>query len=683
MKNHLAGSLSPYLLQHEDNPVDWYPWSEEAFRKAKSENKPIFLSIGYSACHWCHVMERESFENETVASFLNENFISIKVDREERPDVDDIYMNAVQMFTGSGGWPLTVFLTPDLKPFHGGTYFPPESRFGRPGFLELLKEIERVFRTQRNQVENSAAQMTSQLKSFDSHSTGAGEYDRTIIENAVKYLKDNYDAAYGGFGGAPKFPPTGQLNLLMRIYKRNKDTDLLKIVEHTLTRMAQGGIFDQIGGGFHRYSVDEKWLAPHFEKMLYDNALLTVNYLDLYLITKNRFFADIARLTLDWVLREMQDGSGGFYSSLDADSEGEEGLFYLWEYDQFRKILGNDTSELMNEVYGITRKGNFEGNTNILTFGADLQKIAAEWNLTVEELREKVNVNRHKLLKSRHQRIRPHTDDKILTDWNSLIITAFARGYRALGNPEYLKAAENAADFLLREMFNSENLFHNFRDGKADINGLLDDYAYLTEGLIELYQAGFDERYFVQAKLVASRLKEKFQDDTNDGFFQTPADRLDLLYRSKQAYDSSTPSGNAVAAGAFFNIYKLTYDDQYRDIAQNTVKLYSKQAREHPEGFFRTIALIDDLTMPLKQVAIILAKDSEMDEDMIGMLNSQYNPGLIIAAKDENQNSKIELLDNREVIGKENTAYYCIDFSCRLPVTLSARLKEIMKKSVF
>ncbi len=681
VKNHLAGSLSPYLLQHAENPVDWYPWGEEAFQKARSEDKPIFLSIGYSACHWCHVMAHESFENDSIAAFLNDNFVSIKVDREERPDVDDIYMSAVQMFTGSGGWPLTVFLTTDLKPFYGGTYFPPVKRYGRPGFLELIQEVSKAFQTQRDRIENSAEQITSQLKTVSSSDSGSGAYDRAMIANAIIYLSQSYETNYGGFGSAPKFPPTGQLDLLMRTYSRKQDPQLLNMVEHTLTKMAEGGIFDQIGGGFHRYSVDEEWLTPHFEKMLYDNALLTVNYLDLYLITKNEFYADVARSTMDWVLREMQDSGGGFYSSMDADSDGEEGLFYIWKSEELADLLGNDV-EIMADVYNMTPQGNFEDKTNILTRHQALAVLAEKHNLTIQELQAKIKQNRAKMLKSRSERIWPGKDDKVLTDWNSLMITAFARGYRVLGDNRYLEAANNCADFILETMQHDGKLFHSYREGEADIAGMLDDYAYLSEALLELYQAGFNEKYFIQGVKTANRMIELFWDSEQGGFYQVNEGREDLLYRIKQGYDSATPSANAIAARVLFTIFQLNEDENFRKFAYETVRHYAGQATQHPAAFFRLIALVDEMTSPMKQIAIIRPTKTIGEDKMLQAVNGHYLPGTVIASKTEQQISSLAFLADRPIVEGISSAYYCVNFSCKLPTNDVNVLNDLLEDNV-
>ncbi|MCF7811124.1 thioredoxin domain-containing protein [bacterium] len=676
MKNHLTGSISPYLLQHADNPVDWYPWGEEAFSRARIEDKPIFLSIGYSACHWCHVMAHESFENETVAAFLNDNFVSIKVDREQRPDIDDIYMSAVQATTGSGGWPLSVFLTPDLKPFYGGTYFPPVSGYGRPGFMDLLKEIKQTYKSQREKINRSAEKIQLHLSTVQNQST-KGDYSPDIFNYAINQLADNYDQTYGGFGPAPKFPPTGQIDLLLRQYYRNKDHLALQMAEFTLRKMAEGGMCDKVGGGFHRYSTDEKWFVPHFEKMLYDNALLVHNYLDAYLITKKVFYSDIAKSTLEWILREMIDPAGGFHSSVDADSEGEEGKYYLWTSNRIRELIA-DQADFICDYNGITDDGNFEKGLNILHVSADLKALANKHGLDVNAAQETIKAMSQILLKDRESRIRPGTDDKVLVDWNSLMISAFAKGYRVLKDKIYLDAANKATDFIFEKMFDGNELKRSYRDGKSEIDGLLDDYAYLTEALIELYQAGFEEKRILQAETIVNIMLTKFRDVGSGAFYQTAENKTDLILRLKSGHDSATPSGNYAAARALYSLFQLTGDEEYFKYADETVKYFSGNAERYPLGYLRMISLINDITSGNRQLAVIRSEEAPENDELLNFINSQYLPDLIVASCRENENPNIDLLKNRHTVDKKSTAYYCVDFNCKLPITDIKELQNIL-----
>ncbi|UCD57868.1 MAG: thioredoxin domain-containing protein, partial [Candidatus Hydrogenedentota bacterium] len=591
--NRLVHEKSPYLLQHARNPVDWYPWGAEAFAKAEREKRPIFLSIGYSTCHWCHVMERESFENEEVAELLNRHYVSIKVDREERPDVDEIYMNATQLVTGRGGWPNSVWLLPDGRPWYAGTYFPPEDSLGRPGFKTVLVRLAEFSRTRRQEVEAQANQLSDVMKRISSgrHVEGTGKPTRDIVKQALDELRNSFDKRLGGFGDAPKFPPHGSLNLIFYEYRRTRDASLLKMATHTLDAMGQGGIHDHVGGGFHRYSTDDRWLLPHFEKMLYDNAQLSRSYVDAYLITKNEDYRNLATDTFEWVLREMTDKDGGFYSALDADSEGEEGKFYLWSRDEIIAILGGKAGELFCRVYNIDEGGNFLDEAtgemtgiNIPHLKISLAEIAKNENISSEALSSRLRKDRRKLLERRSGRIWPHLDDKVLTSWNGLMISGFAYGGRHLGEPRYTAAAERAAEFLLSAMRKDGRLLRTYRDGQAKLDAYLDDYAFLADGLLELYGATGNERWLKEARALTEVLLRHYRDGADGGFYFTSEDHERLLTRSKDPYDKAIPSGNGMAAKVLVRLGRLTGQERYLETARGCFEAFLGLMQRAPRG---------------------------------------------------------------------------------------------------
>ncbi len=591
--NRLIHENSPYLLQHARNPVDWYPWGEEAFGRARNEDKPIFLSIGYSTCHWCHVMERESFENETIAKILNEHFIPIKVDREERPDIDEIYMNATQIMTGSGGWPNSVWLTPDGRPWFAGTYFPPEDRFGRRGFKKILLALAEYWATSREEVDQQAAQLSDAMQQFASGASeaGIGSLSRTPVEQAIAALRSSFDDKRGGFGGAPKFPPHGSLRLLLHEYKRTGDESLLEMVTLTLDAMAEGGIHDHVGGGFHRYSTDERWLLPHFEKMLYDNAQLSRTYVDAFLIIGDPRYRAVAEQTYDWVLREMTDEQGGFYSALDADSEGEEGKFYLWSRAEIISILGEERGDRFCRVYGVEETGNFRDpatghapGTSILYLPRSLDVTAEIEKMGADDLSAQLTEDRRTLLDVRERRIWPHLDDKVLTSWNGLMIGSLAYGGHHLGKPEYIAAAEKAADFILTRMRDGDRLLRSFRNDRASVAAYLDDYAFLADGLLDLHAVTGNQRYLDEAMALVSTLIKHHHDRAGGGFFFVADDHEDLLTRSKDPLDKAIPSGNGVAAGVLVRLSELTGDDKYRDLARTTLRTFVNFMERAPRG---------------------------------------------------------------------------------------------------
>ena len=606
--NRLRDEKSPYLLQHAHNPVDWYPWGEEAFHRAEKENKPVFLSVGYSTCHWCHVMAHESFEDPETARILNRNFIPIKVDREERPEIDDLYMKATQLMTGSGGWPNSVFLTPEGKPWFAGTYFPPEDRFGRPGFKTLLTELASVWKERRGKVENQADKIWEAIEKISRSAPSSSLPGQDTVDLAVKQFRRSFDSRWGGFGSAPKFPPHGALRLLLDQYRREKDPALLEMITVTLDRMARGGIRDHLGGGFHRYSTDERWFAPHFEKMLYDNAQLLKIYADAYELTGEENYRRGADQLAGWVLGEMRSDEGGFYSALDADSEGEEGKFYLWSREEIISILDEEEGELFCRAYGVTGEGNFPDefsgeprNRNILYLPQPIEKLAPDEGRDPGRLRERLKISREKLLARRRERIPPHLDDKILTDWNGLMIGAIARAGRILDRPEYLKAAEEAAGFIGDNLYSAGRLLHTYRDGAARINGFLDDYAFLTFGLLELYQTTGDEQWLEASRKLADSLIELFEDTDRGGFYFTgPEEGGDgpRIFRSRSPFDRAIPSGNGMSRRVLINLFRLTGEKRYRESARKTLAAFSVPMRESPEaGATLVLALAEYLDL--------------------------------------------------------------------------------------
>ncbi len=571
--NHLISETSPYLLQHAHNPVDWYPWGEAALTKARGENKPILLSIGYSACHWCHVMEHESFENEAIAALMNENFVNIKVDREERPDLDQIYMNAVQMMTGQGGWPMTMFLTPDCVPFYGGTYFPPSDRYNMPGFPRILASVAEAFRSQPDQVASTATAMLGELRRVGLAEQSREVLREEILDNAFRRISANYDRTNGGFGGAPKFPPAMNLEFFLHRHNRKGSPEALEMVEHTTRRMAEGGMYDQLGGGFHRYSVDAKWLVPHFEKMLYDNALLSRMYLHLYQVTKDPAARRIAEETLDYVAREMTDAGGGFYSSQDADSEGEEGKFFVWSRQEILDVMGERHGNLFCDFFDVTESGNFEGQ-NILHVNASITDTAARNKVSAEDLQAIIDSGRQKLFARREQRVKPGRDQKVLTAWNGLMLAGFAEASAILERPDYREVAEANARFLLSHLRSDGLLLRTYKDGEAKLNAYLEDYACLIDGLISLYEATGELTWIESAVALADKMIEQFWDDSEGGFFFTGKSHEKLIVRSKEFMDNATPSGNSIAALSLLKLNLLTANDGMDELVRTVWKTY-------------------------------------------------------------------------------------------------------------
>ncbi len=664
--NKLSQSTSPYLLQHAHNPVDWHPWSEEAIARAKAEDKPIFLSIGYAACHWCHVMAHESFEDPETAAFMNDHFINIKVDREERPDIDGIYMQAVVAMTGSGGWPMSVFLSHDLKPFYSGTYFPPARRYNMPSFKEILTGLANAWKNDRPEIEKVGEQIASHLQHQNRDQKSellSGEHLNAI----AKAMQDSYDWGYGGWGDAPKFPQAMVLEFLLHHSVANKQEEHIKLIKHCLNAMARGGMYDVVGGGFARYSTDKFWRVPHFEKMLYDNALLVRAYLHAWQVTKEPAFQRIVEETLGFVAREMIHEQGGFYSSLDADSEGEEGKFYVWSLDEIREVLKGD-SEFFEAAYGIAAQGNFEGKT-VLQRMLDDASLAARFKLDPETVPAKLADSHSKLYTARAVRIRPSTDDKILTAWNGFMLSAFAEAARVLQNKSYLELATRSAEFLLSALKPNGQLKRAWREGKTTDEVFLEDYAALILGLLELYQTDFDNKWFSSARELADEMIEKFSDPHN-GFFDTPHDGETLLVRPKDIQDNATPSGNALACEALLKLAAFTDEGKYRDLAEGSLTLITDFALRHPLGFARWLSAAENALGHTKQVAVMGEANEEKFERMLKVIQAEYRPGMVVAASPHPiRENAPALLRDRPLVGGQATTYVCEGFICKQPAT--------------
>jgi uncharacterized protein YyaL (SSP411 family) len=608
--NRLINETSPYLIQHAHNPVDWYPWGPEALERSKREDKPILLSIGYSACHWCHVMEHESFENEQIAGLMNDNFVCIKVDREERPDVDSIYMNVVQMITGHGGWPMTVFLTPDLKPFYGGTYFPPVERHGLPAFPRLLLAMADTYRNRRDEVFESADSITAELGKLNQFYATDDLLTTEVLSQAFSRLAAMFDSANGGFGRQPKFPPSMSLMFLLRHHHRTGSPEALHIVEVTLQKMAAGGMYDHLGGGFARYSVDAQWLVPHFEKMLYDNALLARIYLYAFQVTKNSHYRQVAEEILEYIIRDMTDRSGAFYSAEDADSEGEEGKFYVWTKDEIIKILGEGEGGLFCSYFDITPQGNFEHGQSIINTPRSIEEVAEENKIPVEKLRRIINLGKKRLFNAREERVRPGLDDKTLTAWNAMMLTAFAEAANILGRDDYRQVAIRSGEFLLASLVKDGRVLRTWKNGAAKLNGYLEDYSYLIEGMIALYEATFELKYFEQARALADTMIKYFWDEQDGGFYFTSSDHETLITRSKDYFDNATPSGNSVAAIALLRLWLLTHENSYQQCSATILRTIREAMAKFPNGFGYMLCALDSYLSQAKEIAIVGKLDS-------------------------------------------------------------------------
>jgi uncharacterized protein YyaL (SSP411 family) len=676
MPNHLSNESSPYLLQHANNPVDWYPWGAEALQKAKTENKPIFLSIGYAACHWCHVMAHESFEDEETAAFMNEHFVNIKVDREERPDLDSIYMQATISMTGSGGWPMSVFLAPDLKPFYTGTYFPPVRRYNMPAFKDVLAGLANAWQNDREEITKVGDQINSHLQHQAKNQVSDSIlYDK--LPAIAQTMQSTYDWGYGGWGDAPKFPQAMALEFLLHHSVKNKNDEYLKLIHHCLQAMARGGMYDVVGGGFSRYSTDSHWRVPHFEKMLYDNALLVRAYLHAWQVTKEPAYKRIVEETLDFIFREMTHDQGGFYSSLDADSEGEEGKFYVWSLDEIRDVL-KDESEFFEAAYGITIKGNWEGKT-VLQRALDDASLAARFNLNLEAVPAKLAESHSRLYAARASRIRPGTDDKVLTAWNGLMLAAVAESARVLDRKDYLLMATRNAGFLLSNLRRDGKLRRSWRNSKATNEVFLEDYAALILGLLELYQTDFDSQWFIAARELADEMIAKFS-DPEGGFFDTPNDGEPLLIRPKDIQDNAVPCGNSLACEALIKLAALTNDGNYRNRAEESLALITDFVLRYPLGFARWLSAAENAAGNMKQVALLGDAQGENFQRMLQAVRAEYRPGLITAASSHPASENAPaLLHNRPMLKGKPTVYVCEGFVCKQPTTEIKILIEQLK----
>jgi uncharacterized protein YyaL (SSP411 family) len=691
--NKLAAEKNPYLLQHANNPVDWYPWGEEAFEKARRENKPIFLSIGYSTCHWCHVMEHESFEDPEAAKLMNEAFVSIKVDREERPDIDGVYMHICQMMTGSGGWPLTIFMTPDKKPFFAGTYFPKESRFGRAGLMELIPKVQEAWKNRHEEILNSADSIAEELQRSPDPSQ-AVSLDESILRTAYTQLSRSFDPQQGGFGRAPKFPTPHHFLFLLRYWHRTEDPEALSMVEKTLQAMRRGGMYDQIGFGFHRYSTDASWFLPHFEKMLYDQALLANAYIETYQATRNPFYKNTAREILTYVLRDMTSPEGGFYSAEDADSEGEEGKFYVWTAQEISALLSSNETDFSGKIFNLEANGNFRdeasgGRTgaNILYLKKPIDQTAQELGVPGPEFEKRMESVRQKLFQAREKRIHPHKDDKILTDWNGLMIAALARAAQVLGEPEYARAAIKAVDFIFQKMSASPNqLYHRYREGEAAVSGFLDDYAFLIWGLLELYETTFETRFLEKALALNEILLQNFWDEEERGFFFTAKDAENVLVRRKDAYDGAVPSGNSIALWNLLRLARITGNAFFEEKAEKTGQAFSKSITQLPSAFTQMMVGVDFGVGPSYEIVIVGQPESSDTQAMLKALREKFIPNKVILLRPAGKDS-VSLAQLAEFTKEMNplegkaTAYICLKGACQFPTTDPKKMLEHLKKN--
>jgi len=685
--NRLKNETSPYLLQHADNPVDWHPWGEEAFRLAQETDRPVLLSVGYSACHWCHVMAHESFEDEATAEIMNRLFVNVKVDREERPDVDDIYMQAVQAIIERGGWPMTVFLLPDGRPFYGGTYYPRIPQHGLPSFTQVLHAVHQAYRSQRGILEQQADSLHRALKR---DVLGIGREDESgltaeLLDEAARKIMSNFDPVHGGFGGQPKFPNPISLEYLLRYYARTKDEDALHVVTLTLRQMARGGIYDQIGGGFARYSVDAMWLVPHFEKMLYDNAQLSRLYLHAHQVTGEAFFRAIAADIYDYILREMRAPSGGFYSATDADSEGEEGKFFVWTFDEVRDALAPiedrlpNAAEIAIEYFGMTAAGNFEG-ANILHLPKDPDFAAERFGMTAAAWQDAIAAVKARLYAVRGERVPPGLDDKILASWNGMMLASLAEAARVLERDDYAAAAECAGEFLLAAMMDDRGrLYRSHKDGQSKLNGYLEDYANVIDALLELYQLSFDEKWFVEACRLADIVLERFRTD-DGGFYDTSDDHEALIIRPRNLQDNVTPSGNAMMAKQLLRLSAYTGEARYDQTARGILKLLTDAMAQYPQAFAESLNATDMLVQGMAEVAVVGDSRPEAAKAILDVLRRPFRPNVITAwaSGDVAEHETIPLLSHRLMRGGRATVYVCRDFACQLPVTSAAETAALL-----
>ena len=688
--NRLIHEKSPYLLQHAHNPVDWYPWEDDTFERAKKENKPIFLSIGYATCHWCHVMEKESFEDEDAAKYLNETFICIKVDREERPDIDAVYMAACQMLTGGGGWPLTIFMTPEKQPFFAATYIPKLTRFGRAGLIDLCQRIKTIWATDRNKVLSSADSISGNLGKAFSFSS-EGELDVSVLKKGYNLMEINYDARFGGFGSAPKFPTPHQLLFLLRYYHRSRNEKALDMVKKTLTAMRLGGIWDHVGFGFHRYSTDKQWLLPHFEKMLYDQALLAQAYLETYQVTRDRFYSKTAEEIFTYVLRDMTSDEGAFFAAEDADSEGEEGKFYVWTMEEFRSLLDDDAGP-WERIFNVKETGNFleeasgrETGTNILHMDKSFGQWAEETGTSEQELEEQWKAIREKLYLYREKRIHPLKDDKVLTNWNGLMISAFALGARILDEPKYADAAKRSARFVLERLRDSEGrLYHRYRDGETAIRANAEDYVFLINGLLELYGTTFDADYLKQAIALQEKLLGDFWDEKEKGFFLTEEGDQDLPVRPKELYDGAIPSANSVSLLNLLKLSRMTGDVRWEEKASELTAAFAGTVNRQPTAFTYFLMGLDFAFSDGQEVVIAGKQNAADTKDMLAALNKHFSPNKVVLFKSDEKDQALSEIagftDGLQVVQGKATAHVCKGFNCKEPTTdLETLVKKVLE----
>ena len=688
--NRLILEKSPYLLQHADDPVNWYPWGQEAFEKARKENKLIFLSIGYSTCHWCHVMERESFENPEVARLMNETFVSIKVDREERPDIDSIYMTIYEMTMGSGAWPLSIIMTPDKKPFFARTYIPRETRFGIMGMLDLIPRLREDWITRQDEILDSANKITAIFQESLADEPGK-ELDESTLKFAYRLLFSRFDVDHGGFSIAPKFPTPHNLFFLLRFWKRTANEEALEMTEKTLQAMRSGGIYDHIGFGFHRYSTDSEWLVPHFEKMLYDQALLAMAYTEAYQVTGKQEYAKTAREILTYVLRDMTAPEGGFYTAEDAESEGKEGTFYLWTKEEIREVLGSAEADLITKVFNIEEDGNFTDEIagkrtgrNILYLTQSSAQLGSDLKMSKQELHRHLEIARQKLFASRENRIHPSKDDKILADWNGLMIAALAKAAQVFDEPRYAEAAKRAVDFILGNMRTAEGrLFHRYRDGQAAILAYVDDYAFLIWGMLELYEATFEVSYLRTALELNTDLLEHFWDDDNGGFYFTSDEGESLLVRQKQIYDGSVPSGNSVAMLNLLRLGRMTANASLEEKAAAVGRAFSLEVSQFPMTHTQLMVGLDFGVGPSYEVVIAGNSQAEDTKEMLKAIRRQFIPNKVVILRPTEQESpEIDHLAEftkyyRSIEGKA-TAYVCVNYNCKFPTTDIDKMLELL-----
>ena len=670
--NKLINEKSPYLLQHVNNPVDWYPWGEEAFQKAKKEKKPIFLSIGYSTCHWCHVMAHESFESKDVADLMNETFISIKVDREERPDIDKIYMTVCQMMTGSGGWPLTILLTPDKKPFFAGTYFPKESKFGRIGLIDLIKRVKTLWINNKDELLESAEKITSSLQNLSQESPG-DTFNKRILKKTYNQLFSQFDSKKGGFSDRPKFPTPHNLLFLLRYWKRTGEQHALEMVEKTLQEIRKGGIYDHIGFGIHRYSTDRNWLVPHFEKMLYDQALIAIAYIEAFQATNKKVYKKTAEEIFEYVIRDMTSPKGGFYSAEDADSEGEEGKFYVWSKTELEKVLDQKETELIINTYNITESGNYLEEATGRKTGKNVLHLNQIQDIEQEEQYLKLEYIRQRLFNYREKRVRPHKDDKKLTDWNGLMIAALAKGAKAFSKPKYLKIAQNATNFIIQNLKKEDGgLLHRYREGKAEIEGFLTDYAFFIWGLLEMFEATFNNKYLEIALELNEFLLKHFWDDHIGGFYFTSESNEELLTRQKEIYDGAIPSGNSVSMLNLLRLSYITGDHTLEEKADILSRVFSEKLEASPLAYTQFMVAADFAVGPTYSLVIAGNSNSKDTLNMLEAVENEYLPNkVLLLRKMEQENPDIDKFSNFvqffDDLDNKATAYVCIDKTCKPP----------------